>query len=392
MQPAVVAQPRSVDRLTWPDVAKGLCIALVVLHHVTGKHYVTALPADLAWLAGPWAWVTSALKPLRMPLFFVISGFFAAGALRRPWRQVVGARLASPYYLYVVWLALHALIFSVETDLPMNRSRDGGELVLDLVYASTGLWYLYALAAYFLVLKVLVPLPRQWVLAIALTVTVVGALLPIAEVNRAAVLQNFVYFAVGALFPGVVRRVAAGRTRWVTWALAMTFFGLVAALRWLGVPVEMLSVLAVPLGIRVAVAMTAWPALADAAGHLGRRTLPVYVLHVPLLALVHHLPGLLPTDVAPVAAALYPLLLTALLIGTSLVLARVLAAGGLGWLLARPGSTAWRRERRHHVVVGQGPRTVRRRLVGRPAVPSLGDQPAEARARATHRRFSASYL
>ncbi len=392
MQPPVIAQPRSVDRLTWPDVAKGLCIALVVLHHVTGKHYATALPGDLAWLAGPWAWTTSALKPLRMPLFFVISGFFAAGALRRPWRQVVGARLVSPYYLYVVWLVLHALIFSVESDLPMNRSRDGGELLRDLVYASTGLWYLYALAAYFLVLKLLAPLPRRMVLATALTITVVGALLPIAEVNRAAVLQSFVYFAFGALYPGVVRRVAAGRTRWVTWTLAVTFFVLVAALRRLGVPVELLSVLAVPLGIRVAVEMTAWPALANAAAHLGRRTLPVYVLHVPLLALVHHVPGLLPADVVPAAAALYPLLLTAVLVGTSLVLARGLAAGGLGWLLARPGSTAWRRERRHHVVVDQAPGVSRRRVMGRQPVPSLGNEPAAARARATHRRFSASYL
>lgn len=37
--PDHVAQPQPRDRETWPDVAKGMCIILVVLWHVVTKHY-----------------------------------------------------------------------------------------------------------------------------------------------------------------------------------------------------------------------------------------------------------------------------------------------------------------------------------------------------------------
>ncbi len=356
---------RSVDRMVWADAAKGLCIMLVVLHHVTGKHYLAALPDDLHWLAGPWLWFTTALKPLRMPLFFVLSGLFAASALDRPWRAVGGPRVVTPYYLYVLWLVIHAVIFSYETTLPMNRTRDLGELGLDLVYASTGLWYLYALAVYFLVLKLLRPLPPAVVVAVAVLVAVVGWALPISEVNRAAVLHSFVFFAVGALFPAAVRRIAEHRRRHLTLGLALAFTALVTGLMALGWSTGLLSVLAVPLGIRMVVAATTWPRVGGFLAYVGRRTLPVYVLHVPLLAVVHTLPALLPdagsdavpgmlTDVLTGSlAAVYPALVAAALVGTSLVAVQVLDALGLGWLFRRPGSTARVREHRDHVVVGR---------------------------------------
>ena len=44
-----------------------------------------------------------------------------------------------------------------------------------------------------------------------------------------------------------------------------------------------------PMAIRLSRAVTAWPRAA-LLGRVGRSTLPVYVMHVPLLALVHHQP------------------------------------------------------------------------------------------------------
>src|SRR3712207_8675988 len=47
-----------------------------------------------------WHEVTEALRPVRMPLFFAISGFFASRAVHRPWRDA-RARVMGGDYLYV---------------------------------------------------------------------------------------------------------------------------------------------------------------------------------------------------------------------------------------------------------------------------------------------------
>ena len=92
-------------RLLWVDVAKGACILLVVLHHAVVKDLALQAPPALQAVAAAWVWVSMALKPVRMPLFFVLSGLVAASAVRRPWADA-RRRVLSPYYLYVVWLVI----------------------------------------------------------------------------------------------------------------------------------------------------------------------------------------------------------------------------------------------------------------------------------------------
>ena len=123
---ATAGAPR--PRLVWADAAKGLCILLVVLHHSTVKHLPAVLPADLSAVGEAWLALTAALKPIRMPLFFLLSGLFAAGALRRPWAQVLTARVLTPYWVYAVWLGLLAVVFSLERTLVMNRTQGVGDL------------------------------------------------------------------------------------------------------------------------------------------------------------------------------------------------------------------------------------------------------------------------
>ena len=64
-------------RLAWVDVAKGLCILLVVLMHATlgvekAIGHETALNAFIEWA-----------RPFRMPDFFLISGLFLAARIDR---------------------------------------------------------------------------------------------------------------------------------------------------------------------------------------------------------------------------------------------------------------------------------------------------------------------
>ena len=330
-------------RLLWVDVAKGVSILLVVLHHAVVKDLAVQAPPALAPAAEAWAAVTMALKPVRMPLFFVLSGLVAAGAVRRPWPQA-RRRVLSPYYLYVVWLVLQGAFFSVERLLPMNRTQDLGELAGDLVWASTGLWFLYALAVYFALARVLSRFPRERVLLAAAAVSALSGLVPTEAWNRTSVLFHFTFFALGALAPDLVRRAAAEAVGLLP-RLAVVYLAIVALLPLAHLPrtVDLLvaSVVGVPLGIGLCVRLADGPA-ADGLAWIGRRTLPVYVIHAPLLALALHLPE--PLRASPwgqgylgwLEAAAYPVVLTALAVAVALLLHAGLRRAGATALFELP--------------------------------------------------------
>lgn len=335
---AITALPA---RLRWADVGKGACIVLVVLHHVVTKHLVEVVPPSLELVSETWVGVSNALKPVRMPLFFVVSGIFASGAVARPWSPGVRRRVASPAYLYVVWLVLLAIFFSVERDLPMNRTQDLSDFVLDLVFASTGLWFLYALAVYFLLARLTLRVPTPWLLGVAAAVGASASLLPIEEANRVSVIVHFVHFAVGVRCPELLRRLAEDR-RPLTGPLVLAFVVGAVLLSLFVVPLSLeimlLSLVGVPCGIRLAAASRRTPRLADGVAWIGRRTLPIYVLHVPLLALVHHLATDLPGSgpaATPLAVA-YPLLVTAVVVFTCLAVRATALRTGLGVLFELP--------------------------------------------------------
>ncbi|GAA2009126.1 acyltransferase family protein [Nocardioides kribbensis] len=364
--PPAPRQPdRQPDRQVWADVAKGACILLVVLHHAVGKLYVPALMGepgppplpgtdraagdgwlDPSGLALVWYELSAALKPVRMPLFFVVSGFFAAGVVRRPW-PALRRRVGTTAWVYAVWLLLLAAYFSVERAMPLNRTQDGAELLADLVWASTGLWFLYALAVYVVLARLLVRWPRA-TLAGAALLTAATSWLPVDDLNRAAVLTHFVFFAWAAYRPQDVRRLAgpaAGRPGRVL-LLVAAFVALLAAQRAAGLPgsadLLVLALLGVPLGLAVAVALAERPRVGAALARLGALTLPVYVLHSPLLALLAHAPALLPPPGSPVLALAWPVVVAAAAVAVCLALHRLLLAVGLDWLFALPRPVAAR--------------------------------------------------
>ena len=335
------------ERLPWADVAKGLSIFLVVLHHLVYKHYPAVLPTGLAHWGHAWATVSWTLKPVRMPLFFLVSGFFCAGAVHRPWPQV-RAKVLTPYYLYAVWLVLLAAFYLLETRTPAHRVHSARDLAEQLVLPATSMWFLWGLAAYFLLARLLRGLPHVPVVAVAAAVSSSVSLWGIEDNNRVAVLSHSVFFLVGAYFPGLVRRVAEARVPMAR--LAVAFAAATGLLLAAGAPltarVVVLGVLSLPLGLAVARRLAATPA-GPVLGWLGRHTLPVYVLHLFVLGALAHLPlrfGAEPDLLAGLTLAAYPLLVAALVTATCLGLHRVLLALGLRPLFSAP---AW--------LVGPGP-------------------------------------
>lgn len=336
------SEDESVDRLSWADIAKGASIVLVVLHHATTKQYDLLVPDHLSTIADGWTAVTRALKPVRMPLFFLVSGFFAARSIHRPWPMVT-RRIVTSAYLYVVWLLLTAAFTMWERELPMNRVQDLDELGPDLVFASTGLWFLYALVVYFLLTKATAALPAAVVLSGATAVAFAGALSPIEEVNRVSVLLHLVFFVLGARLPDVVGAAASWSRPGVLPVLVLGFVGATALLATSGLPsgikVLVLSVLGLPAGVLASVRAARAARIAPALSWVGRRTLPVYVLHIPLLGTLHHLglsPAMGPDALALPLAVLYPILVAVMVTAGSLLAHAALVQAGLGVLFRLP--------------------------------------------------------
>src|SRR5699024_708546 len=85
---APASTPRKANRVEWADTAKGLSIIGVCLMHI-----VTAVPDGTST---PLGLLSSFLDPLRMPLFFLVSGLFAHRGLERPPGAPGARRLSRP--------------------------------------------------------------------------------------------------------------------------------------------------------------------------------------------------------------------------------------------------------------------------------------------------------
>ncbi|MGI5520392.1 acyltransferase family protein [Micromonospora sp. CA-259024] len=335
-------------RAEWADAAKGACIILVVLWHVVVKDYL-----QIDWhigvpVPGLWGTLGEQFLPLRMPLFFTISGVFAANAAQRPWRVVARSRIAGFLYLYAVWLLIHTAVLATAPELPTDRATSALGLLEQLTITPSNLWYLYALALYFTIAKATRRVPRALVLvpaAVLSAVTAAGLL--DTPGNRAGLYQNLVFFLAGLYLRPQIQRWAAtaSRRRLVltsgVYVLALAAMAVAGAQQWLGVWTAV-SVVAVAFGITAAARLARWPALSNPLARLGRITLPIYVIHMPVLALLHRL-LLVPVSGLnrPVQGLIvlgYPVLLTGLVTGLSLAIHRGLLAVRARWLFTLPGS------------------------------------------------------
>ncbi|MFF1822983.1 acyltransferase family protein [Kribbella sp. NPDC058245] len=281
------------SRVAWADVAKGVCILLVVLWHVLMKHYLQIHWHIGGQVKGAWGTFGEQLLPLRMPLFFAVSGYFAVRAVQRTWPEVLRTKVAKFYYLYVLWLIIHTAILAFVPDFGTESADGPLKFIAQLFITPSNLWYLYALALYFIVARATRRVP-PWVmlgLAFLLSATASAGLVAVPG-DRAGVYQNLVFFLAGLYGKTVIEKLAA-EASWLRLAIIAVpyavLLGVVAffdAKTWFGLwPV--VSGVAIILGVTAAGLVTRWAGLTTALASVGRRTLPIYVMHMPLLALLH---------------------------------------------------------------------------------------------------------
>lgn len=333
------------SRLLWPDAAKGFCIMLVVIWHVVSLHFIRLDGLQGTYVSEWWYATALFMEPLRMPLFFAISGFFAAKAIRRSWRSTLLPRVVNNYYLHVVWLVIAIIVHYFVGSLSENRADSGLKIVAALATAFTGLWYMYALALYFVLAKA----AQRWRPILAV---MAGALVAVASFagvfpqvgNTGRIVENFIYFLIGVNYRPLLEKIVAVADfkRVLISSLGFVCVNLIltpiAATGFAPIVELIVRLLAVWFGF-VLFGWGAWQAVGLCRGlsWLGRRTLPIYVLHGLLLIPLSNVIEASSIEMPNVLMAGYPLLISLLLVVASLGMHRLLVSVRMDWLFAFPG-------------------------------------------------------
>lgn len=328
----IPTHPTARQRVTWADTAKGIAIVLVVLHHAAQRLLYDGLAAP------GWLYATEMLRTLRMPLFFLVAGLFAAKWLMKPWAELGRAKLLLFGWVFALWTAITWLVMNLEPGGAAFRNG-ASDLVREFAWPE-GVWFLYALAIFFVMAKVTgrAPVPVQMALAAAAATAWFGGVVYVGNHTWDGIGQFYVFFLLGCygrevLFRAVERVGLTVRllliASWVGAYVIAEQFGLVDAL---GVSFG-LRLLALGAGISLATFLAGWSALQ----YLGRHTLPIYVSHQLIVATVAWFiaaSGFF--DGYRLAALILPIVLAA--IGLALSLALMVAADrlNLGWLFAAP--------------------------------------------------------
>ena len=225
---AASGQPAT--RNAWVDAAKGLCIILVVLFHSTLG--VEKEIGALTWMHQVIEWA----KPFRMPDFFLISGLFLAARINRPWRDFLDAKVWHFVYFYLLWFHIH---FGLRLKPLINEVGVNGAIhnyLAAFVEPFGSLWFIYLLAVFCIVVKLLRHQPVWLIAGLGLAAHVLmphtGSFLADEFFSR------FVFFYVGFAFAPAVIEYARGISRLplvtlglglATWAVYNTL-GLVTGL------------------------------------------------------------------------------------------------------------------------------------------------------------------
>lgn len=328
--------------LVWPNLAKAGCILLVVMMHL--GEYMANMPwADKAELVSVWHVVNGLIRPVRMPLFFLVSGLLASDSIMRPRIDTQRNRLVKPLYLYFVWAMIYQILAPIGPVGTWLEFTGGNRFLPALLLAQVS-WYLVALGMYYLLTRITLPLPVWATLLLCAVLSVSGTMFEgQLAAHESKMLRCAIFFVAGVRVKGEVLAFVERATPLRVLVLGAAYLaGAMVALRFdtFLLPVDVLAAAAGAM-LCMLVARRG-SVLTGPASWLAKRTLPVYLMHFLLMPVS----GLLIERWAsPVLGniwlgALFPILalppIVAVCLGLHVVMVRTRAAE---WLLDLP---VWR--------------------------------------------------
>ncbi|WP_210528604.1 acyltransferase family protein [Rubellimicrobium arenae] len=324
------------ERIDWIDTAKGASILLVVLWH----SYLFArlggdMPTEVTRLN---EWLIYA----RMPLFFLASGILTAGLARRPIAQTIRKRVLPMVWILLVWTVIGSAIDAVVPLYPwFTRPLPG---LGEILWSPQGeLWFIYALLAY-AVMAWLVLTQDGW-----RRLALLGGLFGLLAVNH-LLREEFFTRSFALYYPFYMAGVlGAPYMRWATErgsrvlvVAAVCAGGLLISL---ALPLHgftklvVRSALGAGLGVAAAYGLQSLPAASAWMNSIGRRSLPIYLGHMPIMAILF---ALLPEPWMAAAPTVVWIGFAGIAVPAALMIEQVARSLGLGWLYAVPDPVVMR--------------------------------------------------
>lgn len=308
------------QRLSWVDTARGLAIVLVVIFHT--RNWVAITGVDTQF----WTDFSTVMATLRMPLFFVLSGLFAAKWVTAPWRQLLHSKVLLFIWVLWVWSAIGVPIqvaAIAATGQPVGISTAVKTVIFAPIDPPFELWFIWALAVFFVLAKLTSRVPVIAQLIVAALVSAFALTVWLNTTNGLTGSLKFFFFFLAGLH---LKRIVAGVAN-VRWELRL---GMV--LGWAGVSaaVFVMDLRDVPgiyfvnclAGVVGGIALSTFLVPISVLGRLGRQTLPIYLAHTPIAILITlvilYVPGM-----AAGASSISPVVVP-LVAGIAIVLALML--------------------------------------------------------------------
>ncbi|MBV6643246.1 MAG: acyltransferase family protein, partial [Cyclobacteriaceae bacterium] len=190
------------SRLEWIDMAKGIAIILVVFRHI-----VIGLSRAGIDIGSYYEAASTITYSFRMPLFFILSGFFLRKSIeKRKFKQFLNAKFSTLLYPYLVWTFIQVSIqIYLSSHLNSNRSIEDYLYIFIAPREIDHFWFIYALfnisITYFLFIKLFKD--KKWLIfLLAILMYHTGHYLKINVFQD--VLNFFVYAVIGDIISSYV--------------------------------------------------------------------------------------------------------------------------------------------------------------------------------------------
>lgn len=333
-------------RVDWADTGRGIAIVLVTLYHAT--QWLSSLHFPVA----VWLETNDVLASLRMPLFFTLSGLFARKWLTKSWRELWASKLSLYLWVFIVWEAIASVFFNLGLLTQGNCCQVGSAVegwLTALVLPRFELWFIWVLAIFFVVAKLLrrIDFRIQLVLAAVLSAFALTGWETIMNTGWAGAAKFYLFFLIGLhLRERLLQLGSTGGAGFIVgsiavWAVASTSFVLLGIETVPGV--YLVNCL---LGLVGGVALSRVLARLPWLRRTGARTLPIYVAHTQVILLVVVVLWLPPVHAAVMPVAqLLPVVLTVVAVVVANLLYRATQGTVLRYLYEQPAIVAGTRIR-----------------------------------------------
>jgi fucose 4-O-acetylase-like acetyltransferase len=190
------------SRLTWIDFAKGAAIIMVVFRHIVIGVERSEIPIE-TW----YRTIADITYSFRMPLFFILSGFFIRSSLlKRTSTEFVTIKLKTLFYPYIIWTFIQITVQIIFSEY-INADRSWRDYIAVFINPRSidQFWFIYALfnlAIVYLFLFRVTKGNKTILFAIGLFFYFINRFINIHVIDD--VLENFVYLVIGDLVSGFV--------------------------------------------------------------------------------------------------------------------------------------------------------------------------------------------